>query len=263
METGLHDKVVLVAGSSKGLGLAIARQAGLDGAKVFLGSRIESHLDRAVAQLCGDGVAEVAHAPLDCSDAGSIAAWVDAARERWQRIDGLVVNAGGPPAGRFDDFDDVAWQDAFELSLMSAVRLIRAVLPTMRAQNSGSILTLTSSTVKEPVDVLLLSNVMRSGVTSLAKSLSGELGASGIRINNLLPGSIATDRIAALDVQQADREGATFEQVRSRRERGIPLSRYGEPDELGRVGAFLLSEAASYITGATLAVDGGAMRTVW
>jgi 3-oxoacyl-[acyl-carrier protein] reductase len=200
---------------------------------------------------------------LDVSDPDSIALWVEKTIDAFGGVDMLVVNAGGPPAGNFDQFDDDAWQDAFELTLMSAVRMIRAVLPFMRTAGGGSILTITSSSVKEPIDFLLLSNVMRSGVTSLAKSLSQQLAPENIRVNNLMPGRIDTDRVQALDERSARARGLSAEEIRAANELGIPLRRYGTIEEFGRLGAFLLSDAASYITGQTIAVDGGSIKTVW
>ncbi|NJN55221.1 MAG: SDR family oxidoreductase, partial [Anaerolineae bacterium] len=176
---------------------------------------------------------------------------------------GLVVNAGGPPAGNFDTFADTDWQAAFELTLLSSVRMIRAVLPAMRQRGGGSILTITSSSVKEPIDILLLSNVMRSGVVSLVKSLSRQLASDKIRVNNLVPGRIDTDRVKSLDSLTAKRLEQTAVAQKAHQESLIPWGRYGTIDEFGKAGAFLLSDAASYITGETLIVDGGAMRTVW
>ena len=146
---------------------------------------------------------------------------------------------------------------------MSAVRMIRAVLPAMRARGSGSILTVTSSSIKEPIDILLLSNVMRSGVVSLAKSLSQQLAAEKIRVNNLVPGSIDTDRLRSNITVQSKAAGVSFEEKFAQRSAAIPWGRFGNADEFGRAGAFLLSDAASYITGQTLVVDGGMMKTVW
>lgn len=264
MELAVSNKVFLIAGGSKGLGFAIAKALVADGACVALSSRDQGNVDSAVADL-----AEIAKAGegtvkgycCDMSNAGDIASWVEQAATDFGRIDGVVVNAGGPPPGVFDDFDDQAWQQAFELTLMSAVRLIRACLPWLRKQG-GAILTLTSSSVKEPIDFLLLSNVMRSGVTSLAKSLSRQLADERIRVNNLVPGLIATDRMDQLDAAQAAVKNITPAEQRAETAQAIPLGRYGEPDEFGKAGAFLLSDAASYITGATLVVDGGTMKVV-
>lgn len=262
MELGLKDKVILVAGGSKGLGYAIAKACVQDGARVAIASRDQGNVDLAVARLVNEHKAAAMGSCVDMSRAADITAWVDAVVATFGRIDGVVVNAGGPPPGMFDQLDDAKWQAAFELTLMSAVRLIRATLPHLRAQKKGAILTLTSSSIKEPIDFLLLSNVLRSGVASLAKSLSRQLAPEGIRVNNLVPGLIATDRMIALDTAQASAKNISVAEQRAAGEKLIPLGRYGEPDEFGKAGAFLLSDAASYITGSTLVVDGGTMKSV-
>lgn len=262
MDLGLRDRVVLVAGSSRGLGFAIARQLASEGAVPVLGARQADALAGAAAQLSAETGAPCQQGVLDVRDADSIREWVQAGLRYNGRIDGLVVNAGGPPAGQFDAFADEQWQAAFELTLMSAVRLVREVLPIMRSQASGSILFMTSSSVKEPIDHLLLSNVMRAGVAGLAKSLSRQLAPQGIRVNNLVPGVIATDRMKYLDEVTGRQAGRSAEAQRADNATRIPLGRYGEPDEFARAAVFLLSDAASYINGATLVVDGGAMRSV-
>src|SRR5262249_32613029 len=167
---------------------------------------------------------------------------------------------GGPPAGTALAFDDGAWQAAFDLLLMSVVRAVRLVVPSMRSRGGGSILVGTSSTVKEPFPNLALSNVMRAGVTALVKTLAGELAGDRIRVNSLLPGRIATDRLNYLDEANAKKAGITAQEQRDGALATIPMGRYGEPDEFGRAGAFLLSDAAAYITGAALQVDGGLIR---
>ena len=261
MNLGLNDKVIMLAGASKGLGYAIAKALAADGATLAIASRDEAGINAAADSLRQWG-GEVLPSVMDACCSESIAAWVEHTVKTYGRIDGLLVNAGGPQPGRFDDIDDVLWQQAFELTLMSAIRMIRCVLPTMRAQGSGSILALTSSSVREPIDFLLLSNVMRSGVNSLTKSLSRQLAPEGIRINNLVPGLINTDRMINLDKMQAELNEIDFEEQRLRSSANIPMGRYGDPDEFGRAGAFLLSDAASYITGSTLVVDGGSMKSV-
>ncbi|MCF7816854.1 MAG: SDR family oxidoreductase [Kiritimatiellales bacterium] len=263
MDLGLHGKVAMVAASSKGLGYGIARELAREGALVSIGSRTGSDVFDAAEVLIEETSGEVLPNVLDVSDPDSIALWVEKTIDAFGGVDMLVVNAGGPPAGNFDQFDDDAWQDAFELTLMSAVRMIRAVLPSMRTAGGGSILTITSSAVKEPIDFLLLSNVMRSGVTSLAKSLAQQLAPENIRVNNLMPGRIDTDRVQSLDERSAKARGLSVEEIKAANELGIPLRRYGTIEEFGRLGAFLLSDAASYITGQTIAVDGGAIKTVW
>ncbi|HCY12215.1 MAG TPA: 3-oxoacyl-ACP reductase [Gammaproteobacteria bacterium] len=263
MDLGLAGKRIMVAAASRGLGYGIARQLALAGARVSIAAPTEPAIHQAAERLAEESGAEVVSFAFDARDRESILRWRDGTLERLGGIDGLVINAGGPPAGCFDDFDDAEWQAAFDLTLLSAVRMIRAVLPSMRRGGGGSIVTVTSSSVKEPIDVLLLSNVMRSGVVSLAKSLSQQLAPEGIRVNNLVPGSINTDRLKALVGARAEALDRTFEDVWAERSAAIPLGRFGEADEFGRAGAFLLSDAASYITGETLVVDGGAMKTVW
>ncbi len=263
MDLGLRGKVAMVAASSKGLGLGIARELAREGALVSIGSRNESEIFDAAESLTEETGAEVLAHVLDVANPNSILQWVENTQETFGGIEMLVVNAGGPPTGTFDDFDDAQWQAAFELTLMSSVRMIRAVLPFMRQEGGGSILTITSCSVKEPIDFLLLSNVMRSGVTSLAKSLSQQLASVNIRVNNLMPGRIDTDRIQMLDQIKSNKDGLTVEEIKIANALGIPLGRYGTIEEFGRIAAFLLSDAASYITGQTLAVDGGTIKTVW
>lgn len=263
MELGLRGKVAMVAASSRGLGFGIARELAREGALVSIGSRNESEIFDAAEALTEETGNEVLASVLDAANPDSISQWVEKTNETFGGVEMLVVNAGGPPAGTFDDFGDSDWQAAFELTLMSSVRMIRAVLPQMRQEGGGSILTITSCSVKEPIDFLLLSNVMRSGVTSLAKSLSLQLAPENIRVNNLMPGRIDTDRVQSLDAQNAKARGRSAEEMKTAAEQDIPLGRYGTIEEFGRLGAFLLSDAASYITGQTLAVDGGSIKTVW
>jgi 3-oxoacyl-[acyl-carrier protein] reductase len=175
-------------------------------------------------------------------------------------VDALFANTGGPPAGGPLAFDDQAWQSAFDLLLMSVVRTVRLVVPSLRARGGGSILVGTSSSVKEPIGTLALSNVFRAGVTSLAKTLSIELAADKIRVNTLIPGRIETDRLRSLDEINAKRTNTSLDEQRTRNMAAVPMGRYGTPDEFGRVGAFLLSDAAAYITGANVQVDGGLIK---
>ncbi len=263
MDLQVKGKVFMIAASSKGLGLGIARELALNGATVCIASRTSMEIEKAAEKLRQETNATVHESVFDATNPESIQNWVSEISNTFKQIDGLVVNAGGPPPGNFDDFSDDDWQKAFNLTLMSAVRLIRGVLPSMRKAGEGSILTITSMSVKEPVDRLLLSNVFRSGVTSLVKSLSNELAKESIRVNNLLPGRIDTDRVQSLDKNIAEKTGVSAAEVKKRNEQTIPLLRYGTTDEFGKAGAFLLSPAASYITGVSLAVDGGILKTVW
>ena len=253
----------MVAASSKGLGFGIARELAKNGAIVCIASRTKTDIEKVAESLRKETGAMIHASVFDASSAESIKNWIAEVETAFERIDGLVVNAGGPPPGNFDDFTDEDWQSAFNLTLMSAVRLIRGVLPFMRTGGGGSILTVTSMSVKEPINRLLLSNVFRSGVTSLVKSLSNELARENIRVNNLFPGRIDTDRVKSLDNNMAEKAGIPVEEIKMKNEATIPLGRYGNIEEFGKAGAFLLSPAASYITGVSLAVDGGLMKTVW
>jgi len=263
MDLGLKDKVIMVAAASKGLGYGIAEACAQEGASVSIGSRTEADILAAAHTLQSETGSQVLGCVMDATNNQSILDWVQTTLSHFGGVDGLVVNAGGPPVGGFDDFDDEAWQTAFELTLLSSVRMIRAVLPSLRTRGRGSVLTVTSSSVKEPIDILLLSNVMRSGVTSLVKSLSRQMANEGIRFNNLVPGRMDTDRVRSLDHSGAKFHNRSVAEQKALMEAQIPWGRYGSIQEFGQAGAFLLSEAASYITGETLIVDGGAMRTVW
>lgn len=264
METNLKDKVILVAAGSKGLGFGIAKQAAIEGACISIGSRNPENLKKAFDELLKITTHDkIKTYPMDAKNPSSISQWIAQSYQDFGDIYGLVTNAGGPPAGKFNDFTDSDWQDAFELTLMSNVRMIREVLPIMKKNKIGSIVTVTSSSVKEPIDILLLSNVMRSGVTSLMKSLSFQLAKYNIRINNLVPGRIDTDRVKMIDKLAASKQGVSEQLIREEQQEKIPMKRYGNTDEFGKAGCFLLSSAASYITGETLIVDGGSMRTVW
>jgi 3-oxoacyl-[acyl-carrier protein] reductase len=263
MEVGLYDKVVMVSGSTKGLGYGVAKQAALEGARVSIGSRSEENLQHAIEALTSETGAEIYGSLLDVTKPETITTWFDETIEQWGTVDCLVTNAGGPPPGTFDSFDDAQWNAAFELTLLSVVRLVRSVLPVMKEKQRGSILTMTSTSVKEPIDNLLLSNVLRSGVTALAKSLSFELAPYNIRVNNIVPGGYETDRMKALFQDKAKRSGASYEELKKESEGRIPLGRFGTPEEFGKAAVFLISDAASYVSGETFVVDGGIVRTMW
>jgi 3-oxoacyl-[acyl-carrier protein] reductase len=260
MDLGLRNNVALVAASSKGLGFGVARSLAAEGARVSLCSRDAASVEAAASRIQNETGAETLAVACDVTSADSIQRWVDQTAARWGVIDALLVNAGGPPGGLLLDMTDAQWQSAFELTLMSSVRMIRAAVPHMK--NGGAILTVTSSSVREPIERLGLSTVMRSGVAGLVKTLADELADKGIRVNNLIPGRIDTERVAQLDEAAAKRQNLSVEDVRAQNITRIPLKRLGTIDEFGAAAAFLLSPAASYITGATLRVDGGSMRSV-
>lgn len=260
MDLGVRNKVAMVGGASKGLGYAVARALAAEGARVSIASRNADSVRRAAETIGREAGTPVLPVAADLGTTEGIAAWHAATVAAYGDVELLFANTGGPPAGTALSFDDDAWQQAFELLLMSVVRTVRLVVPGMRARGGGAILVGTSSTVKEPVPNLALSNVMRSGVTSLVKTLSLELAPDRIRVNTLIPGRIATDRLRQLDELGATRAGVSLEEQQKRGAATIPLGRYGDPNDFGRVGAFLLSDAASYVTGASVQVDGGLIK---
>ncbi len=260
MDLGLQGKVALVAAASKGLGFGVARALASDGAKVSICSRDSQSVEAAARKLRDETGADILASVCDVTSAASIQEWIDKTASTWGVVDALLVNAGGPPGGLVLDMSDVQWQAAFELTLMSAVRMIRSAVPHMK--NGGAILTITSSSIREPIERLGLSTVMRSGVAGLVKTLADELAGQHIRVNNLIPGRIDTERVAQLDQAAAKRQGVSPEEVRTQSIAKIPMKRLGTIDEFGAAAAFLLSPAAQYITGATLRVDGGAMRSI-
>ena len=262
MDLGLKDRVALVAASSKGLGKACAQELAREGARVVICARDPEHLAAAADEIASATGAEVLPVEADLTDHAQIRNLVAQTLDLFGRIDVLVTNNGGPPAGYFDGFDDEAWLEAHQLTLMSAVRLIREVLPAMRAQKWGRIVNITSVSVKQPIDNLLLSNVYRPGVIGLAKTLSAQVAADGITINNVAPGYTRTDRV--LDLARARAAGGeqTVEEVLTGTAADVPLGRMGQPGELAALVAFLASDKAGYITGATIQVDGGYVRSL-
>ena len=262
MDLGITGKVAMVAAASQGLGFAIAQALAAEGAQVSIAARKPETIRAAAARIEEQTGAPVMWSVADVGSAESIAAWHRATVERFGGVDMLVTNSGGPPAGPASGFDDAAWRNAFELLIMSAVRTVRVVVPTMEARGGGSILMLTSSSVKNPIPNLGLSNVLRPAVSALVKTLADEFAAKSIRVNQLVPGRIATERLTYLDDANAKRAGITLEEQRKRSAGAIPMGRYGQPEEFARAAAFLLSGAAAYITGATLQVDGGAIRSI-
>jgi 3-oxoacyl-[acyl-carrier protein] reductase len=262
MDLGLTGKVALIAGASKGLGYAVAHAMAREGAVVSISSRDEASIASAASRIERETGATVFAMPVDVRSAEAIDRWVTATGERFGGVDALMTNSGGPPAGAAVSFDDRAWQDAADLLLFSALRMSRAAVPLMRARGGGAILMSTSSSVKEPIHNLGLSTVLRAAVSALAKTLALELAPDRIRVNQIIPGRIDTDRVRHLDEINGRKMGIATEEARRKAMASIPLGRYGEIEEFGRVGAFLLSDAASYMTGATVQVDGGAIHSV-
>jgi 3-oxoacyl-[acyl-carrier protein] reductase len=264
MDLGLTGKVAMVGGASRGLGFAVARALVAEGAHVSMASREATRVEAAAVRLREETAgAQVLAVPADLRTAGEIAAWHEATMERFGGLDLLFVNTGGPPPGPALGFGDAAWQEAVDLLLLSAIRMVRHAVPAMAARGGGSILMTTSSAVLEPIPNLALSNVVRASVAALVKTLSNELAPQRIRVNNLVPGRIDTDRVRELDEGRASASGIALEEQRRRMEATIPLGRYGAPDEFGRAAAFLLSDASAYTTGAFLQIDGGLLKGVW
>jgi 3-oxoacyl-[acyl-carrier protein] reductase len=260
MDLGLSGKMMLVAASSKGLGYGIARALAGEGAKVALCARSAAEVEAAAARIHAETGVQTLATACDVTDIAALTAWVNDAAAWGGGLDGVVVNGGGPPTMLLKDATDAQWQAAFDQMLLTAVRMVRLSVPHMRA--GGAILTVTSSSAVEPIATLGLSTVIRAGIFAMVKVLAEELAGQGIRINNLIPGRIHTDRVDQLDGLTAERSGSTIAEVRASHEARIPLKRLGTIDEFGAAGAFLLSPAASYITGASLRVDGGLMRSV-
>ncbi len=262
MDLGLEGRVAIVAASSRGLGKACALELAREGAKVVLCARDGVQLAAAASEIRAATGSEVLPIETDLTEAAQIQRLVDETLRRFGRIDVLVTNNGGPPAGYFDDLDDEAWQKAHQLTLMSAVRLVRAVLPEMRTRQWGRIINITSVSVKQPIDNLLLSNVYRPGVVGLAKTLSTQLAGEGITINNVAPGYTRTDRVEELFQAQASEQGKTIEEIMAAMTESYPMKRMGAPEELAALVTFLASERASYITGTTIQVDGGYVKGI-
>jgi 3-oxoacyl-[acyl-carrier protein] reductase len=262
MNLGLTNKVAMVAGASRGLGYAVARALAEEGAQVSIGSRDAAAIEAAGRRIEEETGARVLAVATDVSSAQAIEQWHQKTIGRFGGIDLLFTNSGGPPPGSTLAFDDAAWQKAFELLLMSAVRMIRLAAPSMAARGGGSIILPTSSSVKEPIANLALSNILRASVAALSKTLANELVGQKIRVNHLIPGRINTDRLKELDEANSKRLGVSVEEQQKKMMQTIPMSRYGDPREFANAAVFLFSDAAAYITGATLQVDGGQMKSV-
>lgn len=262
MDLGLGGKSVLVSAASKGLGLATALEYAREGARVTIASRSLPQLETARQAILEATGQEAAVVDMDVTRPEDIERAVRTAAEYGGGLDVLVTNAGGPPGGGFGDMADADWSGGFELTLMSTVRLIREALPHMRSAGGGRIVSISSVSIKQPIQGLILSNVFRAGVNALNKSLAAELAPEGILINSLAPGRIGTDRILQLDGKRAEAVGTSLEQVQAEALKGIPLGRTGTPEEFGKAAVFLGSFANTYITGQSLLIDGGMVKSL-
>lgn len=260
MDFGLRGKVAFVAGASRGLGYEAALELAREGAHVALCSRDETAIQSAAAHIAAETGAEVLPLVVDVTHSDQVMQAVAETVARWNALHILVANAGGAPAGRFDDLNDEMWQHAIELNLLSNVRLIRAALPHLRSAAWGRIITITSIAVKQPIDDLLLSNAVRPGVVGLVRSLATQLATEGITVNNVAPGYIRTERVKKLFKDRAQRTGVSESEAEKAVLSATPLGRAGQPEELAALIAFLASTRASYITGQTILVDGGTYR---
>ena len=262
MDLGLKQKVALVAAGSRGLGRAVAEELAAEGASLVLCAREPQTLAETAAEIAETTGAHVLATPADVTVPGDIKRVVEAGIDRFGRIDILVTNAGGPPAGRFDQLTQEQWEEATRLTLFSAIELAREVLPGMKERRWGRILNITSIAVKQPVENLMLSNSLRAGLTGFARTLANEVAAEGITVNNILPGYTRTERLEDLARMMAEKQGISADEFRGKWEQEIPMGRLGEPREFAALAAFLVSERASYITGTSIQVDGGWIRSL-
>jgi len=251
MDLQLRGRVYIVTGGARGLGRATADCLVAEGARVVLSGRSDESL-AAAAAIHGDSVATVV---ADNADPGTPQRLIDAARERFGSLDGALISVGGPPKGRVTAIDDAQWMQAFESVFLGAVRLSREIGQALGP--GGSLALVLSSSVRAPLAEMAISNGLRPGLAMVATTLAAELGPHGVRVNGLMPGRVGTDRVAELDEASGDAESARAAAIRT-----IPLRRYGEPEEFGRVAAFLLSPAASFVSGAMVPVDGGMLRSL-
>lgn len=262
MELGLEGRVALVGGSSSGIGRAIAATLADEGCDVVLTARTEDTLQKAATAIAAASGRKVIWAAGDLATAEGCRHAIERAHEEFGRVDVLVTNTGGPPAGRFEAHDHAAWRRAEALLLESVLHLVGGALPGMKERGWGRILTITSIAVKQPVDGLILSNSLRAAVTGFARTLANEVASSGVTVNNLMPGYTRTERLEGLQAHVASERGVSEDEVRRGWEAETPARRLGEPEELAALAAFLASDRAAFITGQSIAVDGGWIRSL-
>ncbi len=262
MDLGIKDRVAWVAGASAGIGFAVARELALEGAQVALGSRSMEKLEDAATRIEADAGRRPFIHELDLASASSRDAWTTACGEALGDAEILFVNSGGPPAGSHDQLDEKTWRSAADLILHGAVGLAEVAIPAMKKAAWGRILFLTSVSVREPIDGLLLSNALRAGVTGYARTLANELGAHGITVNSVAPGYTRTERLGELAARVSADSGASEEAVMKGWGEATPLGRLGEPEEIAAAAVFLAGARASFITGQVFTVDGGRVRSL-
>lgn len=263
MDLGIKDRVALVCGASMGLGYACAERLAAEGAKIILCSRHPVRLQAAADSIQEKTGAQAAMIPADLSEPEEIEKLVSISIETFGHIDILIHNNGGPPAGRFFEQNEQAWGQAYELLLMSYVRLCRLILPSMQARNWGRVVTITSRAAREPTPELILSGTFRAGILALTRVLAKEVAGSNVLINAVLPGAFNTERLHELLEYQAERKSVDVERFKAEAAAALPPGRFGEPEELASIVAYLCSEANGYLTGAAVPVDGAALAGVW
>lgn len=262
MDLGLKGKVALVAAASTGLGRAVAEELAAEGVSLILCARGEERLIATCDEIRSASGVDVIGVAGDLAVQADIERIVNEGKKRFSQIDILVTNTGGPPAGRFETLKREDWENAARNLLTSVVALTQLVLPGMKERRSGRILNITSIAVKQPVDNLMLSNSIRAAVTGFARTLANEVAKHGVTVNNIMPGYTATERVNELAETLAQREGVTALEIRARWGSEIPMRRLGDPKEFAALAAFLVSERASYITGSSIAVDGGWIKSL-
>ena len=262
MDLGIRGKIALVSASSRGLGRAIAEELAAEGANLVMCARGEDVLRQTADSIRKNSSVTVVKVAADVSQQSGLDRVTKTALDKFGKVDILVTNSGGPPSGTFESFDPEAWESATRLLLTSVVGLARAVLPGMKERRWGRILNVTSIAVKQPIDGLMLSNSLRAAVTGFARTLANEVALYNITVNNIMPGYTRTDRVEELARQTSEKTGASLTDAFAKWEREVPMGRIGEPREFAALAAFLASERASYITGSSIAVDGGWIRSL-
>jgi len=263
MNLGIRNKTAFVAAASKGLGRGCVEALAAEGARVTICARHRHELEQTAREIGEKNGADVLAVHADVTEPAELTNALESAAARFGPVDILITNAGGPPAGFFDDFTDEDWEAAFRLNFLSAVRMIREVLPEMRRNGWGRIVNLTSVSVKEPIDNLILSNSVRASVHGLAKTLAGQEAANGITVNNVMPGFTRTGRVEELVIRPGVAAGKSEEQVLKEAAENIPAGRIGTTEELGALVAFLASQWAGYINGVSIPIDGGSIHAAF
>lgn len=261
MDVELKGKTALVFAASQGLGKAIAATLAEEGANVMIASRSEEKLAQVAEEISYLGSGQVLHKTADVTKTEDIQDVIQYTVDTFGTIDILINNTGGPKAGNFLSLTDDDWKHAFELNLLSYIRIIREVVPVMK-KSGGRIVNIASSSIKEPIAGLILSNTFRTGIVGLTKTLASELAEDGILINTVAPGRIATDRVKELDIIRAEKLGVDVSEIEEEMRNQIPLKRYGQPEEFAKAVAFLVSGANSYMTGQSFLIDGGMVKSI-